>query len=952
MGEKGKPAKDGTRGRELRSAAEEKLAQTPLRKTTEKTAETMLHELQVHEIELEMQNEELKRTRLALEESRDKYLDLYEFAPIGYFTLTRAGHVEEVNLAGAALLGVGRAKLVRRSLGRFVAPEDLARWDQHLVSVLQSADKQTCELTLKREDGCTFFARLESIRVDRPAQEARDGDPSPVIRVALSNVTDRRRAETLLRSRLHLSELAQHASMDEVMQAALDEAERRTGSSIGFFHFVSEDQENIWLQAWSSNTLRNMCQAEGKGLHYPISQAGVWVDCFHARAPVIHNDYASLSHKKGLPDGHAPIVRDLAVPILRRGTVVAILGVGNKATDYTQDDVAVLQTLAPPVMDVVAVKQAEDLRHQAHERMKDIVRWAPAFMCTLRGREHVFEMCNEQYVQIVGRRNILNLPIREALPELDSQGFFGLLDGVFETGQPYSGKEVAVRLQRTQGKPLEERYVDFVYMPLREGDGSISGVFVHGVDSTEQVLARRRIEQLAQETGRAAVELEQRVKERTADLSRTVETLELEVTRRSVAERALRERSEQLRALASELTLAEQRERQRLAQVLHDGLQQLLVGARYRLGVLERADDPAARQLAVEVSDLISDSIETSRSLTAELSPPILHAGGLVPALEWLARWIQEKQGLAVHLEAQDRVGSIAEDVTVLLFQATRELLFNVAKHAGVKSARVQVSRVDGRVQITVADQGAGFDPAQLRAAGGPSEGFGLFSVRERLDLLGGRMEIDSAPGRGSRFTLVAPVPAPAGQEAPVERPPKVSVVIAPPQAAAATDEGRSRVVLVDDHIVMRQGLSTLLREQPDMTVVGEASDGESAVRLVRQVRPDVVLMDVSLPGMDGIEATRIICAETPDVRVIGLSMFEEAEQERAMRAAGAVSSLTKSGPALAVLAAIRACARPSARRAKMRDKKPQARTPARRGSRLAPKAGARRKPARVRRRR
>jgi len=141
-----------------------------------------------------MQNEELKRTQVALEESRDKYLDLYDFAPTGYFTLTPGGQIIEVNLAGAALLGVERPKLVRRGLGRFVAPDDRDRWDQHLVRALHSDEKQTCELTLKREDGSTFYARLESIRLDRPAHEAGDGGTGPMMRVAMSDISDIKRA--------------------------------------------------------------------------------------------------------------------------------------------------------------------------------------------------------------------------------------------------------------------------------------------------------------------------------------------------------------------------------------------------------------------------------------------------------------------------------------------------------------------------------------------------------------------------------------------------------------------------------------------------------------------------------------------------------------------------------------------------------------------------------------
>ena len=180
-----------------------------------------------------------------------------------------------------------------------------------------------------------------------------------VARIYSHDITEHKKVASLLQTRLRMSELAQRTGMEELMQAALDEAEFHTGSQIGFFHFVEEDQENLTLQAWSTNTLKNMCKAEGKGLHYPISRAGVWVDCFHRRVPVIHNDYASLSHKKGLPNGHAPVVRELVVPILRNGFVVAIIGVGNKLTDYTQQDVDTLQALARPIMDLVARQQAE-----------------------------------------------------------------------------------------------------------------------------------------------------------------------------------------------------------------------------------------------------------------------------------------------------------------------------------------------------------------------------------------------------------------------------------------------------------------------------------------------------------------------------------------------------------------------------------------------------------------
>jgi CheY-like chemotaxis protein len=201
-----------------------------------------------------------------------------------------------------------------------------------------------------------------------------------------------------------------------------------------------------------------------------------------------------------------------------------------------------------------------------------------------------------------------------------------------------------------------------------------------------------------------------------------------------------------------------------------------------------------------------------------------------------------------------------------------------------------------------------GFDPAQPYEEGAQSKGMGLFSIKERLSYLGGSLEIDSAPGRGSRFKLITPPISINTAISPIDDRSIVSVSIASSRAATVGSERKISVILVDDHIVMRQGLAGLLRAESDIEIIGEASDGQSAVDLIRKLRPDVVLMDISMPGMDGIQATRIIHKEIPEVRIIGLSMFQEAAQQTAMLEAGAATYLTKTGPAEGLIEAIRAC--------------------------------------------
>ncbi len=166
-------------------------------------------------------------------------------------------------------------------------------------------------------------------------------------------------AEKIIAARLRLSKFAVTNSVENVLQKTLDEVCEITASPIGFYHFVEADQKTLSLQMWSTRTLDQFCTAEGKGLHYDVDQAGVWVDCIHEGKPVIHNDYPSLEHKKGYPGGHAEIKREAVMPILRGHKIVAILGVGNKPTPYKDDDIDILTVFANLAWDIVEIKITE-----------------------------------------------------------------------------------------------------------------------------------------------------------------------------------------------------------------------------------------------------------------------------------------------------------------------------------------------------------------------------------------------------------------------------------------------------------------------------------------------------------------------------------------------------------------------------------------------------------------
>ncbi|MDD2366674.1 MAG: GAF domain-containing protein [Desulfuromonadaceae bacterium] len=187
----------------------------------------------------------------------------------------------------------------------------------------------------------------------------------------IRDISSQKHTREIMAARLRLIEFSLTHSLGELLRQTLDEAEALTGSCIGFYHFKDPDSQTLTLQAWSTKTATIFCKAEGTGSHYPVSQAGVWVDCIHERRPVIHNDYASLPHKKGLPDGHAAVIRELVVPIFRHDKIVAIMGIGNKTTGYTQQDVEVISDITlvltdngMPIMDGYALfRELKLLKH-------------------------------------------------------------------------------------------------------------------------------------------------------------------------------------------------------------------------------------------------------------------------------------------------------------------------------------------------------------------------------------------------------------------------------------------------------------------------------------------------------------------------------------------------------------------------------------------------------------
>ena len=202
--------------------------------------------------------------------------------------------------------------------------------------------------------------------------------------------------------RLKLIEYAIHHTLDEFLRYALDEIGGLVNSPIGFFHFVEPDQKTLSLQQWSTLTLQEFCQTDAKGAHYGIDQAGVWVDCVHQKKAVIHNDYASLQHKKGMPQGHAKVIRELVVPVFREDKIVSILGVGNKPTDYTQQDIDLVTFLADVSWEVAQHKKSAEALKISEDRFRRITENAPDMIYRMSLPDGKYEFVSSASERITG----------------------------------------------------------------------------------------------------------------------------------------------------------------------------------------------------------------------------------------------------------------------------------------------------------------------------------------------------------------------------------------------------------------------------------------------------------------------------------------------------------------------------------------------------------------------
>ena len=804
---------------------------------TAEESQRLVHELQVHQIELELQNEELLQSRAELEVAAKTHSDLYDFAPVGYLTLDRDGVIRKVNLAGARLLGLERARLVGARLALLVSPESRYDFDVLLEKVFKSQATQVCDVALSSERGAPPWMHVEAAVSDERGRECR---------VVLVDITERRRIEETLRFRTSLLEYATEHSLTELLQKTLDILGVLTDSPIGFYHFVEPDQNTLSLAAWSTRTVKEFCTAKGLGNHYPIEQAGVWVDCVRQRRPVIHNDYASLPPRRGLPEGHAPITRELVVPIMRASQIVAVVGVGNKSSDYTDGDVQIVSHLADVAWNIVEHKRAEEALRQSGQRFKNL----------FQSMDEGFALCEIIYDQAGRPVDFRYLGVNAAFARL--------------TG---------LAIDKVWGRTVKE---------------VIPGIEFHWIEAFAKVV----------ESGVAA-----RIENRVAELDKEYEAhawradpgrfavVFSDVTERKFAERLALESEMRAREAAEALREADRNKNQFLAVLSHE-LRNPLAPITNSLYILDHAtvgSEQARRALTVigrqvgQLAHLVDDLLDTTRISRNKLT---LQRRRL--EVNELVRRAIDDHGLEFEKnQVRIEFSPTSKPVVVngdwnRLAQAVGNLLQNAAKFTG-PGGQVRVSVVTDseaeQVVVRVADTGVGLDQEMLarlfqpfaqadstleRSKGGL--GLGLALVKGLVELHGGTITAHSAGlGQGADFVVRLPIVLEEG------------AAFGPVRSATLVRGGSRRVLVIEDNVDAAESLREALEFGEHEVEV--AYDGPTGIAKARKFKPEVVFGDIGLPGMDGYDVARAFRATDGLKRVYLVALSGYALPEDVQRA-------------------------------------------------------------------
>jgi|GEM_PF-2546786 len=648
------------------------------------------------EIAIRNQTEqELRQVNRTLRETTTYLQNLFDYANAPIIVWDPDFRITQFNHAFEQMTGHAAQAVIGKPL-EVLFPSDSRDATMRLIGQSKSGQQwKSVEIPILRKDGAVRIALWNSANIYGP-----DGRALIATIAQGQDITERKQAEQALRESEERYKLAERAAGFGTWDWDIQTGTIRWSAQVANLFGISLDQFGGTYDAF----MTFVHPEDHSRLNAAVEASFKEGSEFNATYRIVH----------------------------KNGSVRWLWGIGNLMADQR----ARTQRMLGLVLDVTEARKADEAR----ARLAEIVyaSWDAIIGTTLDGvvtswnpgAERMFGYAEEE---MIGRPISLIIPLEQveefsaALKRLQKGKRIGFLESQRKTK---SGKIIEVSLSLSpitdvSGKPI-------------------------AVSSIERDITHRK--EMEEALRKSRDDLERRVKERTAELETINQALQAEIVEREQMQR-------QLHSLSTMLAKTEERERRRIATDLHDRIIQNLVYANIKLGELrETAENDGSANLADEICRNVQQTIHDLRTLTFELSPPVLYELGFMPAVKWLIRQFEEKYDQVIEFQENDVPEFIDEDVRIILFQALRELLTNAIKHANAKCIKVTLYRDQNNLKVIVEDDGVGFDNSKIRMNKKINTGFGLFNIRQRLDSIQGCLSIEARPHAGTRIEMITPL--------------------------------------------------------------------------------------------------------------------------------------------------------------------------------------------------
>ncbi|MBC8039267.1 MAG: PAS domain S-box protein [Opitutaceae bacterium] len=662
----------------------------------------LLQELQIHQIELELQNEELQQAKAEVDASLEKFADLYDFSPSGYFTLAADGTIQLVNLTGATLLGFERARLLGRSFGHLVAADHRPAFKVFLKEVFANSARRSGEFDLLGQGSSPLTVSIDAQRLPSGME----------CRAVVVDITARKCAENKMRiSEVRYRRLFE-AAKDGVL--LLDPATCKITDANPFM---------TALLGYSHE------QLVGKQL-FEIG--------------LLKDETASRTMFEKLKKSHQVRYENLPLES-QSGRHQEVEVVANL---YQENGQAVIQC---NIRDITVRKKAEDALRGNEALFTALVEQTPMGVYVVDARFRLQRINPRAFPHFSKIHPLLGQDFAEILhvlwPKRVAEQIVARFRHTLKTGKSYQSPKFSHRRRDIGVNEVYEWQIQRVTLPIGE-----YGVVCFFNNITERILAERAqrdMEVLAASNEKLKREIVRRLASETALKKSERQALQ--------ALEEARELQEKLRQIAHQLLMVEENQRKQISRELHDKICQLLVGINVHLALFAKtakSDPKGISRALVPLRRLVGNGVEIVHRFARDLRPSALDDLGLIPALRSYVGDFPKRKGRQIQFTAVLAVETLNNDKQTVLYRVAQEALVNAAKHATATVIKVSLFEAADGVCLEVTDNGKGFD-VKRHVSSARSKRLGMLGMRERVEMVGGRLVIESVPGRGTTVRAV-----------------------------------------------------------------------------------------------------------------------------------------------------------------------------------------------------